>query len=292
MTNVVGAALLGVTLGCARCHDHKFDPIRQTDYYRMQAFFAARTRTTSRSRSAEEQAAWKAKHDAVTGGDEAALRRQMKGLKGDELAVDEDSKLEETGGQRCRSRCPRSSPCRTILRRRLRFTCWRAAIIRTRATGRHAAARRAAAGRHAGAGSTDKPRTELANWIIEPDNPLTARVMVNRIWQYHFGRGIVATPNDFGRMGARPTHPELLDYLANDLSKQAGAWKPLHRVILLSNTYQQSSRSPHRRRRRWRRIRTTSCCGSSSRRRLEAEEIRDAMLAVAGELNPKQGGPS
>ena len=107
----------------------------------------------------------------------------------------------------------------------------------------------------------EKPRTELANWILQPDHPLTARVAVNRIWHYHFGRGIVATPNDFGRMGGRPSHPELLDYLANRFVENGWHWKPMHRVILLSNTYQQSSRSPWNRSRK-RRIPTTSCCGS------------------------------
>ena len=138
---------------------------------------------------------------------------------------------------------------------------------------------------------TDKPRTELANWILQPDHPLTARVVVNRIWQYHFGRGIVATANDFGRMGARPTNPELLDYLANRFVESGWKWKPLHREILLSNTYRQSSRSP---------IETAAMAKDAnndllwkfSRRRLDAEEIRDAALSVAGRLNDKQGGPS
>ncbi|PYU89838.1 MAG: hypothetical protein DMG08_20040, partial [Acidobacteria bacterium] len=85
------------------------------------------------------------------------------------------------------------------------------------------------------------PRTSLARWIADPDNPLTARVMANRIWHYHFGRGIVATPNDFGRRGARPSHPELLDYLANEFVTSGFRLKPMHRLILLSNTYRQSS---------------------------------------------------
>ena len=138
---------------------------------------------------------------------------------------------------------------------------------------------------------TDKPRTTLANWITDPANPLTARVIVNRIWLYHFGQGIVATPNDFGRMGARPTHPELLDYLANRFVDGGWKWKPLHREIVLSSAYQQSSHSPLAKTGE-EKDPDNKLLWKFSRRRLEAEEIRDGMLSVAGRLNPKEGGPS
>jgi hypothetical protein len=137
---------------------------------------------------------------------------------------------------------------------------------------------------------TPKPRLRLAEWIASPDNPLTARVLVNRIWEYHFGRGLVATPNDFGRMGERPTHPELLDYLANEFVRSGFSIKHVQRLILLSNTFQQASspidaaaaqKDPENKL-LWR----------FNRRRLEAEEIRDAMLAAAGNLNLETGGPS
>src|SRR5262249_62322017 len=91
---------------------------------------------------------------------------------------------------------------------------------------------------------TPKPRTQLARWITDPSNPLTARVLVNRLWHYHFGRGIVATPNDFGRMGMRPAHPELLDYLANEFVMNGWRMKPIHKMILLSQAYRQSGDSP------------------------------------------------
>jgi hypothetical protein len=134
---------------------------------------------------------------------------------------------------------------------------------------------------------TPKPRVELAKWLTSPDNPLTARVMVNRIWEYHFGRGIVATPNDFGRMGERPTNPELLDYLANEFVASGWSVKHMQKLILMSNTYQQSShvdkaiaaKDPDAR-----------YLERFPRQRLEAEEIRDAMLTVSGDLNPKAGG--
>ncbi|MCL4691710.1 MAG: DUF1553 domain-containing protein, partial [Candidatus Hydrogenedentes bacterium] len=138
----------------------------------------------------------------------------------------------------------------------------------------------------------DSPEQErrrvLADWIASPDNPFTARVIVNRIWQHHFGRGIVDTPSDFGAMGARPTHPELLDWLASELVAQDWRLKSIHRMILLSNTYRQSAvpRSD------------ALAVDADTRylwrfppRRLEAEPLRDSILAVSGALNSAMGGP-
>jgi hypothetical protein len=135
------------------------------------------------------------------------------------------------------------------------------------------------------------PRTKLAEWIVDPANSLTARVMVNRVWHYHFGRGIVSTPNDFGRMGTQPSHPELLDWLANQFI--AGGWKlkPIHRMILLSSAYRQASRSPLEKIAA-EKDSENKLLWKFNRRRLEAEEIRDSLLAIAGRLNRKAGGPS
>ncbi len=131
-------------------------------------------------------------------------------------------------------------------------------------------------------------RLALADWIVHPDNPLTPRVLVNRLWHYHFGTGLVDTPSDFGYMGGRPTHPELLDYLAIQLLEQGWHIKPLHRMIMLSEAYRQSStfreavaRSDGNARLLWR----------FPPRRLSAEEVRDTMLHVAGTLNTTCGGP-
>jgi hypothetical protein len=134
-----------------------------------------------------------------------------------------------------------------------------------------------------------KSRLALVDWLTSPTNPLTARVWVNYIWQQHFGRGIVTTPGDFGIMGARPSHPELLDWLATELRQHGWSTKHLHRLIVLSSTYRQASR-PHPQNERidpdnkylWR----------WSLRRLEAEAIRDSALAVSGELSRAMGGPS
>ncbi|HUS07056.1 MAG TPA: DUF1549 and DUF1553 domain-containing protein, partial [Bryobacteraceae bacterium] len=289
MTNVVGSALLGVTLGCARCHDHKFDPIRHTDYYRMQAFFASTQPSDVPLASEAEQAAWTARDKAVK--DEMkSIQKSMKGLSGEAFKKMEE-KLKEV-----ESSAPQPLP-----------SLYSVANDSAKATPIHVLARGDYQNKGEKVGmrtlgvllrentpelppAIQTPRTKLADWILDPENPLPARVMANRVWLYHFGRGIVATPNDFGRMGLRPTHPELLDYLANQLVDGGWTLKQLHRMILLSNTYQQSSQQP---------------AGSAaavkdpentllwkfSRRRLDAEEIRDASLAAAGRLNTKAGGP-
>jgi len=133
-------------------------------------------------------------------------------------------------------------------------------------------------------------RLTLAKWIANPENPLTARVMVNRIWQYHFGQGIIRTPSDFGKNGDRPLHPELLDWLAVHFVESGWDVKAMHRLMLLSNTYRQSAdntsdpeslKDPDNR-----------LFSRFERRRLEAEAIRDSILFVSGRLNPEMGGPS
>jgi hypothetical protein len=129
-------------------------------------------------------------------------------------------------------------------------------------------------------------RDYLANWVADPNNPLTARVMVNRIWQYHFGKGLVPTPNDFGSRGEIPTHPELLDYLATQFIKNGWSLKAMHRMIMLSRVYQLNATDDPR----------SAAIGANNnllwrfnRRRLSAEEIRDAMLAVSGALDRTMG---
>jgi hypothetical protein len=132
-------------------------------------------------------------------------------------------------------------------------------------------------------------RRALAEWLVSPSNPLTARVMVNRIWQHHFGRGIVPTSNDFGKLGEMPTHPELLDWLADEFVRGGWQIKPLHRLIMTSNTYRLSARAgtqglkvdP-----------ANTLLWRFGMRRLTAEEVRDSILMASGQLNRKGGGPS
>src|SRR6185436_6621696 len=138
---------------------------------------------------------------------------------------------------------------------------------------------------------TDKPRTrlDLAEWLVDPANPLTPRVTINRIWMRYFGRGIVETEEDFGAQGSLPTHPELLDWLAGEFIRQRWSLKAIHRLIVTSATYRQSSHvSPKLRELDPENI----LLARSSRFRVEAEIVRDIALTVSGLLNPELGGPS
>jgi hypothetical protein len=130
-------------------------------------------------------------------------------------------------------------------------------------------------------------RLDLARWIAGPENPLTARVLVNRLWQHHFGEGIVRTPSNFGKLGERPTHPELLDYLGQDFVNSGWSLKQMHRRIMLSATYQQASKPPAA---TLKADPDNRLFGRMNRRRLEAEAIRDNLLATAGRLQPTLGG--
>lgn len=290
MTNIVGSALLGVTLGCARCHDHKFDPLRQSDYYRIQAYFAAVHENNVPKYTPEQHSAWKAQAAPVEQ-EIKKLRAAMKHAKDEEkpaLAM----KLEEI-----EDRMPPPLPA-----------LFSVADDPSKKSPIHLLARGDYRNQGDSVGmrpigvllpdnapelpdNTAKPRAELAKWIVDPENPLTARVMVNRIWEYHFGRGIVATPNDFGRMGERPTHHELLDYLANEFVSSGFSVKRVHRLILMSNTYRQASNTPESFVAK-QKDPDNKLLWKFNRRRLDAEEIRDAMLSISGKLNTKEAGPS
>ena len=288
MTNAVGSAFLGVTLGCARCHDHKFDPIRQSDYYRIQAYFAGTLSHDFPLANQGSLAEWEAKIKPIDAKIKK-LQAEMKRLQqadngpiGMEIEKLEDSK---------------PAPPPTVFT--VKSDMGQASPIHMLNRGDYALKGDKVGMRPLGVllpegtpelGTTDKPRTELAKWITGKDNPLTARVMVNRIWHYHFGKGIVSTPNDFGRMGARPSHPELLDYLASEFISSGWSVKHVHRLILNSKTFKQASNTVNAKAQA--EDPENKFLWKFSRRRLEAEELRDSMLAVAGNLNPKQGGPS
>ena len=290
MTNAIGSAMLGMTLGCARCHDHKFDPIRQRDYYRMQAFFATTFQKDIPLSSAERQAEWKVRTAAV----EAEIKSLRAKLK---QAVEPERAGLEKQIAETEARLPPPLPALQTVEE----NAAQPVPVHVLARGDSAQPGDPVGMRPLGVlladdapewgDRMDAPRLALAKWITDPANPLTARVMVNRIWQNHFGTGIVATANDFGRMGSRPSHPELLDWLANQFAENGFRMKPLHRLIVLSSTYQQdylAGMTP--------RARETDpenkLLWRFPRRRLSSGEIRDAMLAVSGRLNVQAGGPS
>jgi hypothetical protein len=355
ITDTVGAVFLGSTIGCARCHNHKYDPILQKDYYRLQAFFAPMrakddivlvtpaeqadyqrklTQWQEQTREIRERIAkieapiaktiyddsfekypediqraittpperrdtmqWLMYHKAQWqlnyGVDEdgngvaqklkgekkkewEALRKELAafdGIKPKPLPI--GSGIVDVG---------REAPT-TYLLKGGGYDAFGEEVqpgfltILDRGPAKVVPSKIGTTGR----------RTALANWLASPDNPLTPRVMVNRLWHYHFGRGIVGTPSDFGEMRDPETHRELLDWLAVTFVEQGWSVKKMSRLIVLSNTYRQSSafdtdaaKADPDDKLLWR----------YHRQRLSGEEIRDAILAVSGRINWRMGGPS
>lgn len=289
-TDIIGAAFLGLTIGCARCHNHKLEPISQKDYYRLQAYVAAT-----------------AEHNVVmaTDDEKKSLEAELKKFK-DEIAEAQKRAAAATGPEKERlmeqvehlqDRVPPHLP--TIPSTRNDFAKRTAVHVLRRGVWENKA--EAVGPRPLSVLVSDErpelsadeaaPRTQLARWLTSSDHPLTARVIVNRIWQQHFGVGLVKTANDFGLKGERPSHPELLDWLAVTLMENGWHLKPLHRLMVLSNTYRQSSRSPNAAEMQ-RDDPENRLLTRFNRRRLSAEEARDAMLAVSGRINVSSGGPS
>ncbi len=289
-TDIIGSAFLGLTVGCARCHNHKFDPISQKDYYRLEAFFAASQENDIILGPADQKKIWEEKTKALNA-ELKKLRKQLEQAAGEERKrlSDQIEKIEEE----------MPAPPPTIPS--IRNDSGQRTQMHVLKRGDWEKKGEAVAPRPPAVLISDdepelppdspNPRTQLAHWLTRSDHPLTARVIVNRIWQHHFGTGLVKTGNDFGKNGERPSHPELLDWLASQFVENGWRPKALHRMIVLSAAYQQSSQSPSadrasrldpENRLLWR----------FSRRRLTAEEIRDSMLAVSGTLNLKSGGRS
>jgi hypothetical protein len=253
-------AFLGLTLRCARCHDHKFEPFAQADYYKMLAVFEPLQRPQLARRDL----------DVPVGTPGERLARTAFGLTEPRAYIwrEEGTKPPATHVLR------RGDPNRP---REVVGAGLPAVLVRSdpeppKPTGN----------------STGR-RLWLARWLASPDNPLTARVMVNRVWQWHFGRGLVPTANDFGTAGEPPTHPELLDWLAARFVADGWRLKPLHRMIVLSSVYQTSAAASEE---ALHADPKNALLGRWRQRRLEAEAVRDSMLAVSGRLNPEQHGPS
>ncbi|MBW8885070.1 MAG: DUF1553 domain-containing protein, partial [Planctomycetia bacterium] len=292
LTDCVGASFLGLTVGCARCHDHMFDPIRQRDYYRLQAFFAATQEHDIQLGDPEAIARWKAENDVI----QAEIKRLRDAI--DEANTEEQRDKLAYELKRFQKRQP--TPLPTISS--VANDPAKRAEIHVLERGQTDKPKEVVGPRVLGVllSSSDaeypadipSPKSRLAQWLIAPENPLTARVYVNRLWHYQFGAGLVSTPNDFGVNGGQPSHPQLLDYLANELIRGQWSTKRLQRLIVTSNTYRQSSEfkpealnlsaiDPNNR-----------LLSHFPRRRLTAEEVRDSMLAVSGRLNTSFGGES
>lgn len=265
--STASAVFLGQTIGCARCHDHKLDPITQTEYYRLLALFDS-TERVDVALDAEGRFA-----TASTMEEMAKLKKAKQHPIWSIMALTEGA----------------VKPCTT-------HVLWRGDVKNRGpavAPGVPAAFAREplTVPTIADGAKTTGRRRALAEWIASPKNPLAWRVVVNRIWQHHLGEGIVATPSNFGRSGAAPTHPELLDYLAQEMIAAGGSWKAMHRRIVNSATYRQSSVPPRESFTRAREIDPENrLLWRARQRRLEAEILRDSILAVAGTMNVKLGG--
>ena len=288
----ISQTFLGLTIHCARCHDHKFDPISQADYYRLTASLAG-VHHGAREPIPGGRAPPKLKALlALNELRQLDLKNAFEALAADaperatlaaQLAQGELEKSLLSGG--AAYMVEPSMP-------KMQYVLHRGNPAQPRDSARPGTPPSVKGPQV----QTDLPhnatdelrRQRLAAWIADPQNPLTARVMVNRVWHYHFGVGLVDSPNDFGFNGGRPTHPELLDWLAAEFMAQGWSLKKLHRLLVTSATYRQSSQH----------VASAASIDGDNRlywrgtpRRLAAEEVRDAMLLVSGELNAKLGGP-
>jgi mono/diheme cytochrome c family protein len=338
IVSTTSQAFLGLTVGCARCHDHKIDPVPQTDYYGLLAFFADVTPyALPRAREAKHHSLWDVsdpedqKLRQVLEKEQADLRKQKLAIEKEVIpkldAADQNrtegserqavfdeklhlfvtdaelanyrglvrqldevaSRIKKLAPQELilsLAKCePHSGPTHVMMRGNANVLGEQVEPCFPELFGDEppqipvAAAEAHSAGR----------RRVLAEWITRPENLLTGRVIANRLWQHHFGRGIVRSANNFGQLGTPPTHPELLDWLSFKLIENGWRLKPLHRLMLTSNTYRMSSAAapesvaadP-----------TNDLFSRFNMRRLTAEELRDTVLYVSGQLNEKHYGPS
>ncbi len=305
--DTTGRAFLGLTLGCARCHDHKFDPIATADYYGLAGIFKSTLTMTKYTKVAvwhehvlpsTETTAMKADFDAKVAAKKKAIA-ELKSGAGVQPAEDGESeagakpipqleKLEEelTALEKEGPNLPaamgvtedkivdvaihvRGDPLKLgeVVPRRM------PPVLR--------------GPREPKFSDRQSGRRELADWLVDPQHPLTARVIVNRVWRWHFGKGLVRSTDNFGLLGEKPSHPELLDWLARRFVADGWSIKSLHRMIVTSSTYQQSSGAS----------KETLAIDPDNRlfsradvRRLEAEAVRDALLATSGQLDRTMGG--
>ncbi|MFT5469708.1 MAG: hypothetical protein ACI8UO_004830 [Verrucomicrobiales bacterium] len=352
MTNVTGEAFLGLGVGCAQCHDHKFDPILQKDYFALQSFLNTtwwpenRTLATLEVRAEYEKQL--VKWEAATGDMRAELEeltapfyksfqdgasklfpesvKQMYAKDASERTAYEeqisqlvqrqvDAATRDLNFKQKFAGDQKKLKQYTDLQEKLKqFEGIKPKPLPTAFIATDVGTKPAVTSFAQGDGKVtvepaffallDQPapkitptdrttgrRTALAQWITREDNPLSTRVIVNRVWQHHFAKGLVPTSNDFGRLGETPSHPELLDWMTRRFLEGGWKIKPLHRLVMTSATYRQTARRKP--------TETESVADSDNRllwryppRRLDAEQIRDAMLVSSGEMKHREGGPS
>ena len=295
--DVVSKGLLGLTVTCARCHDHKFDPIPQKDYYSLRGVFdscvePAQEPLLAQAKPTEEYRAFCKKINDLEMNlvnAQSQMSGGPKNPKNKDLQRDENQLRRQIA--RAEMTDPGSPPCATALYDSNEPKD-SPVFLRGEAENKGDIVPRRfleiLSGRNRQPFHIGSGRLELAYAIINPSNPLTARVLVNRVWLHHFDQGIVSTPDDLGNQSDPPTHPELLDYLALHFMEDGWSIKKLHRQIMLSHTYQQSSANNPRYAQLdpqnhllWR----------ANIRRLDFEEIRDSVLALGGQLDLAMGGP-
>jgi Protein of unknown function (DUF1553)/Protein of unknown function (DUF1549) len=357
ITGTVGSVFLGLTVGCARCHDHKFDPLPTTDYYRLQAFFAGAELVEKPTATKDEEEAYKTRVAEIDK-QIAPFRKQMADLEAPyRKTLLERKRAALTESERAVLAIPEKD--RTDIQKKMVAGAQKAlnitweevaesvsadaaphvereklkraiheldilkppppakamALVEKTPTAPDSFVLRRGEPQNKGVKVVPRPpgvllacqgveafpqtiaptesssgrRAALAAWLARRDNPLTARVIVNRLWQHHFGRGLVSTSSDFGARGELPTNPPLLDWLAGELLNHNWKLKPLHRLMVTSAAYRQSSRFSHPQ--QVADDPENQLLSRMNRRRLEAESLRDALLAVSGEIQFKMGGP-
>ncbi|MGB0549023.1 MAG: PSD1 and planctomycete cytochrome C domain-containing protein [Limisphaerales bacterium] len=305
VVNSVGVTFLANELRCAKCHDHKFDPIPTKDFYRMQAVFGSVSFQDRKLpwQKNENLAGLKADRERYQRLQKAKAIRSITTLPEADRPVkkfDQDTerighgKVNNKRRQQLNYQLKRSNPMAFSVANGAndRIHILKGGSIESPQAAVSPGVLSLFAGSEKGASVTTLKtgrRTELARWIASKDNPLTARVIVNRVWQWHFGQAIAGNPNNFGGTGKRPTHPELLDWLVATFVEEGWSLKQLHRRILTSAAYQRATAHPD-----WEALikldpnRTSYAVFAP--RRLIAEELRDAMLSISGELNRAIGG--
>jgi hypothetical protein len=295
----LGKGVLGITVGCARCHDHKFDPIPTQDYYALYGIF----KSSNYAHAGTEIYPHTYGFVALNPDQTAELKRYETDLSGLDNRI-EDIKAGKikfpTDDEKRKAEAENQTRLRQLSNR---YPYFAKAYAVTE--GKPVNARQMIRGEPNQLGpevprgfltvlggqkvppeEKGSGRLELAEWVTDPKNPLTARVIVNRVWLWHFGQGIVATPDDFGVRGEAPSHPELLDYLTSRFIESGWSIKKLHRMIVLSRAYQ--SASGYDAKNALKDLKNTYLW-KFNRRRLDAEEIRDSLLADSGNLDPAPG---